>query len=516
MLQMQLRPKAKTRPELLSSRCTRLAGLICALLPLHGYAKSPNSPALAAAQLGRAAQSTKLAADHCEHPISPAKAENLFFQSTPSSTLYAPSAEVGAAFGASTDLNHEHAVIGARSASDGEGRAYVVSLEGGHWSNPPQELHADSLIDPLNFGWSTAIDGDQIAVSAKQARSSTSGSSTLFESGVVAFFRRSPAGWSQVDTLFSPAPSRGGAFGLSIDLQGDLAIIGEPGAKKGAQLRSGAAHIYRRNSAGKWQPFQRLEPPAAQNDAFFGSTVRLSQYGRSTFAFVTALGGSGASKLNGGVYVFERPSPTQPFRLLETLSPSSNAQGTRFGFALHAAQERLWVGAPGEAHPRSGARVGAVYLFEAQADGWRLQQKLRPPGNGAETLFGVALAADAQQTVIASRPIDSGQSVHIYATGTSGSWQYQRSIEPEAAPQQGSPPDSLALHNTTLLVGMSQKEDPQGRSTGAVTAYRLQRVSAPLSGNIALAGLGFGLSLLLAAVYRPGVRAGRRKMIAAG
>lgn len=512
---MQHPPKAKTRPKVFSVRCVGFVGLFLGLPLTTSHATSPDKPASTAAQLRLPADPQAREMDRCEHPSAWREVPKPLLQSFDPSTLYAPIAEIGANFGSSVDLSQNTAVIGARSASQGEGQVYVADLQGKQWSTP-LELEAASLRDRRNFGWSVAIDGEHLAASSRQAKLAAAAAPPLFESGVVSFFRRGSAGWSEVDTIFSPNPATAGAFGLSVDLQGDLALIGEPGANTNTLQRSGAAHIYRRNSAGRWRALQRLQAPDASSDAFFGSTVHLSQRGSATFAFITALGASGAGRLVGKVYVFERRSKREPFLLRESLSPTFEAQGARFGFSLQADQDRLWVGAPGETHPTSGTRLGAVYLFEEQAEGWRLREKLRPPVDDAEALFGLALATNAQHAAIASRPLNSGESVHIFARNLSEDWSFLRSLENAPSPEQGSAADSLALQGTTLIVGMGAREDPQGRSTGAVATYRLERLPAPVAGNLAFTGLGLGLCVLLGAAWRSGSFPREHREIAPG
>ena len=285
---------------------------------------------------------------------------------------------------------------------------------------------------------------------------------TYPEAGRVYVFRRGdgddPGGgtpWAVAEVLQPAAGAVGDQFGTDVAWAGERLLVGAPGA---ADMRGGAYLFERR--AGAWAERAELDP-GGEVRAGAGSAVGLT----ADAAFVGAPGrlgdlapfGQPAPPQPGVVHAYAIGATGEPGAVSRLASPSPEG-ADRFGAALAAAGDVLFVGAPGA----DGGR-GAVHRFERQGGAWEHTGSFTledgVPGDGLGT--SVALSGG---TLFAGAPGRSGTGAlaAFEATGTSG------------APRWATPPDSPAAagFGTALAVadGMLWVGAP-GTAAGAGAAY---------------------------------------------
>lgn len=259
-----------------------------------------------------------------------------------------------------------------------------------------------------------------------------------------------------------------GRFGAAVALAGDVAVIGAPLA---GDANQGAAFVYRLGAAG-WHLEQRLEPPTAATDAFFGGAVAVHG-GR------VAVGAWGA----GRVYLFRHGAAA--WDLEREFAPSGAGGADRFGAALQLGDGLLVVAAAREG--REPERAGAVHLFRLEGEEWRAWHHLLPPEPVSGALFGSSLAlADGRLAVGASRDAASegaSGAVYLYDLGDP-SRPVERLTAPPGSGTHGFG-GTLALAEDLLAVG-TPGEDHGGRRSGPVFVYRLTGSSWKLAAQLAV------------------------------
>jgi hypothetical protein len=191
-------------------------------------------------------------------------------------------------FGCSVSLAADGAgnriLVGAYGESAGRGAAYVFARSGDAWVEE-QKLVASGGAEPGKFGSSVSLDGDRILVGAYGAASFR---------GAAHVFVKSGDGWVEEQELVAKDGAAGENFGYAVSLAGDRALVGAHG---GGAAR-GAAHVFVR-SGGAWIEEQRLVVSDGAADDAFGWSVSLS----GDRALVGAPGNDGA---RGAAYVFVR------------------------------------------------------------------------------------------------------------------------------------------------------------------------------------------------------------------
>ncbi|MGH9379901.1 MAG: S-layer homology domain-containing protein [Thermoanaerobaculia bacterium] len=143
--------------------------------------------------------------------------------------------------GRSVALSGDTALVGARRTDVGgnadQGAAYVFTRSGDVWSRQAK-LTADDGAALDQFGTSAALTGDSALVGAPNA---SVGENT--DQGSVYLFARSGGVWTEPVKLSANDGAAGDAFGFSIAVAGDTALLGASGADVGGNTDQGAAYI---------------------------------------------------------------------------------------------------------------------------------------------------------------------------------------------------------------------------------------------------------------------------------
>lgn len=403
-------------------------------------------------------------------------------------------------FGSSLDRNGNTVVIGAwAGGDDSEGAAYVSERSVGGWSAPTQ------LVAPLNsgddFGWSVAVDQTHIIVGMRSASEPDSLDEPLAETGAVVFFTKSGGQWQAIQQIFSSERDEGAGFGYSVDLLGDTAIAGEPGADNVVTdtFEIGAAYIMKRGSNGQWQERQRLTAPSPRAGDVFGANVALSQVGSRTFAFASAVGRDDRGNASGAVYVFERSSASGQFSYLQTLVAPDGAAGDQFGYSMSAREGHLAIGAAGVDLPGK-QDAGAVYVYALSGSSWVQRGKLTGGGRQSRDLFGNRVALSETGLAVGRDPDITNEGaaevVSVYEREPGGSYRLKGNVYAPQGEGQASFGSAMSFEGEELLVGMDQGVGVSGRKGGLVAVFDTGSIPAPLGGPLSLAGLGLGFVAL--------------------
>ncbi|MBL7805636.1 MAG: HYR domain-containing protein [Saprospiraceae bacterium] len=191
----------------------------------------------------------------------------------------------------------------------------------------------------------------------------------------------------------------GGAFdeyGLSVDIDGEWAIVGSN--KKNTDGQSfGAAYVLHRSN-GVWTNIQRLQPDPLPSGTQFGYSVAID-------GNTVAVGAPSDDEMAGNagaVYIYQQDSGNpNSWLMVKKLSAGDAAQGDNFGWDVDLDGDWMIAGAP--LHDGAGADAGSAYAFgrnEGGADNWGQAAQLA--GNGVESQdhFGWSVAISGTQAVV--------------------------------------------------------------------------------------------------------------------
>ena len=257
-----------------------------------------------------------------------------------SQKLTASDGSAGDRFGFSLSISGDTLVVGAYQQASSKGAAYVFNRSGGTWTET-QKLTADDSQGADLFGYSVAVDGNQIGIGA----TGRSGSR-----GAIYAFRLAGGTWVQSQVIAASDAAASDNLGRSIALSNGRLLAGAFG-KNGSQ---GAAYIFTLTGS-TWGSETKLTANDAASGDQFGSACGLS----GTTAIVAAPGCDPDGKTNAGAsYVFTLESGVWSQSQKLTSSDATVSDG--FGAAVATSASGMII-----TSWRQTASQGAAYAFGA-------------------------------------------------------------------------------------------------------------------------------------------------------
>ncbi len=358
---------------------------------------------------------------------------------------------------------------------------------------PAQETYLKaSNTDPSDaFGTSVAIDGGFAIVGAFDERggdagvNADGGDNSLSRAGAAYIYRRGPDGvWVQEAYLKSSNPDWNDAFGFSVDIDGDTAVVGAHGEASGAtgvngeqsdNLRSsaGAVYVFRRDGGGAWDQEGYLKASNTDAGDQFGWSVaidgdRIVVGAPGEDSSASGVNGDGSINVSfrnyGAAYVFERSGST--WFQTTYLKASNPGRSDGFGSAVALDRDSLIVGAVGEASMATGVggdqsdnsavAAGACYVFARSGNAWVQQGYLKGSGEAGRSFGqGVGISGDRAVVGAPGPSNDSGDGAAFAFVRIAGVWTPDGSL---AAPLEASLRDeefgrSVAIEGESVAVG---------------------------------------------------------------
>lgn len=203
-------------------------------------------------------------------------------------------------FGESGAISGDVVLLGARDDDNGAeaGAVYVFRRIGGVWEQEAKLLPDDGAADD-RFGSSISMSGDVALVGA--FRDDDNGAN----SGAAYVFRAVGSVWAQEEELLPDDGTEDDGFGFSLQILGDIALVGAPGASR--------AYVFRRVGS-DWQ--LEIELLKDDGDVFdhFATSVALG----GDIALVGAARDDDSGKDSGSAHIFGL-APQAPAERVESL-----------------------------------------------------------------------------------------------------------------------------------------------------------------------------------------------------
>jgi hypothetical protein len=358
--------------------------------------------------------------------------------------LAASDLESGDGFGFDVAVWGDVIVVGAPNEDDGTtvntGEVYVYHrMQGGadNWGEV-QRLTGSSPAENGFYGYSVDVWGDIIVVGAWRENGGANAS------GAAYVYHRMQGGvdnWGEVQRLVSSNPETEGGFGWSTAVWGEMIVVGAQGEGSG-----GAAYIFNRLQGGvdNWGLVKTLSA-AVTSGACFGHAVDV--WG-DVIAVSAYLDDSGASNRGKGFVFHRMQGGADNWGLVSHISPDVSHSDAYFGQSLAVWGDVIVVGANGAIGPAQDA--GAAYVFQRHAggvDGWGLLQTLRADDAETGDGFGVSVAISGDVIVSGAHTEDEGGAdagaAYIYQYGLFDD--IRPSVTLEQAPGQEDPTDASPI-----------------------------------------------------------------------
>lgn len=326
-------------------------------------------------------------------------------------------------------------------------------LSGGEWSQIAKLLPGDGEAWD-NFGVSVAIDGDIAIVGSPYDvdHGGPSGSAYVFD--VIS--------GTQVAKLL-PTDGEGGReeFGYSVAISGNVAIVGSPnpvGCYEGNCEGPGSAYLF---DATTGTQLAKLTPAERVDFDLFGYSVAIS--GNTALVGSPGRGPGSGPFAAGNAYLFNVTTGQQIARL----TAYDGALRDFFGWSVALSDNTAIIGSPLD--DDNGSDSGSAYLFNVTTH--QQGTKLKPADGAAGDNFGYSVAISGNTAVIGScydddNGSDSGSAYLFDLTAN------QLIAKLKAA--DGAVGDrfgwSVALGGNSALIG-SQRDDDNGVDSGSAYLF---------------------------------------------
>ncbi|RLD09335.1 MAG: hypothetical protein DRI44_08700, partial [Chlamydiae bacterium] len=290
---------------------------------------------------------------------------------------------------------------------DDYGTAYVFERNAGginNWGQVKKLIPSDGEWSD-QFGQSVAVDGDVIIVGMTDSTVSKHGSAYIFERNYGGINN-----WGQTKKLLASDSHTGNLFGKSVDIDGNVAVIGAQYDNAGGSI-SGAAYVFERNYGGinTWGQVKKLNASDASSDAQFGKSVAVN-------GDVIAVGAPFNDNYgydSGLTYIYERNSGgINNWGETKKLIASDIKATNEFGYSVAVDGDVVLIGRPGN--------ESAAYIYERNFGGinvWGEVKKLTVSVNNASLGYSVSIFGDV---AVIGAPYDGLGSVYVYERNADG------------------------------------------------------------------------------------------------
>jgi hypothetical protein len=365
--------------------------------------------------------------------------------------LLASDAQLGDWFGLSTAIDGDWAAVGAPyedSIFISSGAVYVFQRVGSSWVET-QKLKASDAAMFSAFGSSLAIAGNVLVVGARDDTPQG-----ILDAGAAYVFERSGSSWSQTAKLVAGDPDSQDYFGVSLATTGDRILVAAYGDDEHG-WDAGAAYVFDRVGNAWVQAAKLMGNDTLPFDAF-GDSVSL--FGDQALIGTGNKDGP-AGNAQGAAYVFEN-GPTG-WTQVQKLLASDGAANNFFGQSVALLDTRALVGASGRSHPGAG-NGGIVYAFEKTVSGWVQTQGFWADDTSTNDQLGVRMAISGDHVVVGADGDDEGigTSGSAYDFRLSGAnWIEAGKLLAEDAATSDLFGLSVAISGNTTLIGAPGCDD---------------------------------------------------------
>lgn len=307
------------------------------------------------------------------------------------------------------------------------------------------------------FGGALAFDTATIVVGAQSADGIAVGT------GAAYVYVDALGTWTQQAQLFASAGVSNDHFGVTVGLEGNVAVIGAPNVLGLTGIHQGAAYVFTRNTIGAWSETQMItanDPNA--NDEFgiavgiSGGTIVIGSHNDDT-----------SGPLTGSAYVFVESSGAWVQQA--KLAAADGMQDDHFGEAVAISGDTVVVGV--SRHAANGPFSGAAYVFTRSGTTWTQQAKLVPSDGVADDEFGKSVAIDGDVAIVGApgRANDTGAAYVFRRSGTT--WSEEARLTAWNGVKADLFGGAVAVESDLVAVGAT-KSDGAAVNSGSAYAYR--------------------------------------------
>jgi hypothetical protein len=377
----------------------------------------------------------------------------------------------GDLFGHAVAIHDDLLVVGAPAQDVNgadSGAVYVFERSGLDWEEEAKLLAFDGA--PLDrFGEAVAVSHHTIAIGAPNDDDLGS------KSGAVYVFVETGGVWALEAKLLPSDGAVGDEFGASVDVEGELILVGAPGHDLvGVGSDAGAAYAFARSGT-TWTEVVQFLPSDPGPRNLFGASVAITGEGHShehadNRIIVGAPQDSDVVPFGGSAYVFRELSGVWSEEI--KLTDANAGANDFFGYSVDLLDGLAVVGSPRDDDFMVDG--GSIFAFDEESHAWpQTQHKIGFFSTNPSFLLGSSVAI-SHGTVLAGAPMDD-----VQATTDAGQNYFWFTEEPTWEVELGVADDPVAGAHLGISVAASgcwmasgaDRDDGAAPGSGAVYLY---------------------------------------------
>lgn len=273
----------------------------------------------------------------------------------------------------------------------------------------------------------------------------------------------------EMPVLLASDGSRSSAFGRSVSIDNNMAIVGRPGDADGV----GSAYIFIR-SEGLWIEQAKLVADDGESGDRFGTSVSIS----GDTVLIGANLDDDAGERSGSAYIFTRVEGvwTQQAKLVSDDASESD----QFGHAVSLDSDTALISAPNYRNNQpDGFASGVAYVFTRSEGLWSQQARILPDDGAALNYFGESVSIHGDTALIGSDSDDdlgnNSGSAYIF-TRSGSAWTQHSKLLPSDGAAENYFGGSVSIHNNTAVIGAYGHTD-NGENSGTAYIFTLDEGS---------------------------------------
>jgi len=296
--------------------------------------------------------------------------------------------------------------------------------------------------------------------------------------GAIHMFKRVGVDWVHQQKLIPAVITAGGSFGDAVAIDGNYVIAGAFADQTNGNVLQGAAWIFFYNGT-TWVEQQKLinTGGVALADERFGKSVDIS-------GDIAVVGAPEADDLGnvdeGKAFAFKRSGTF--WGQTGVFTGAGGSAGSNFGFSVAIDNGYFLVGAPYS--QVGGQTRGAAFMYFFNGTSWTTQTKLLAADGAATNEFGIAVAISGSIAIIGSRSrtttfIEDG-AAYVYERAGS-IWRQQAKLVAPDAQDRANFGSSVAISGNYCIIGSPNhyRKDPCGNTVTSVEGqvYVFKKIS---------------------------------------
>ena len=268
---------------------------------------------------------------------------------------------------------------------------------------------------------------------------------------------------AELTRMLSPGSAYGDAFGSSVALDGDVAVVGANKDDDNGDS-SGSAYVFRYDGTAWNQQTELLPGDGAAGD-LFGRSVAIC--GNTIVAGAHGDTVNGANSGSAYVFHFDGNAWNEQAKLI----PGDGAAGDRFGWSVAIDRRCAIIGAYSD--DDQGENAGSAYVFRYDGENWVEEAKLLASDGAALDNFGICVSLSGDVALIGA----FGDSGHALDAGTAYVFRYDGqnwNEEAKLMASDGGNSDgfgwAVSVAGDTAVIGAS-RDDDQGYEAGSAYVF---------------------------------------------